>query len=127
MTLLHRLPGLVVAVARLVMVAVVTILVVQLAPPASAENPLYCNGTYPLNQGCGKGPTGTVRLNEAKNENGGCVTVQFWTSEGYSKPFPACGGIATQETSRPIESYPRCWNSTNAKDLIHCRYALWSN
>jgi len=37
-----------------------------------------------------------------------------------------CGGrVDILELTHKEESFPRCWNRTNAKDLIHCRYNTW--
>jgi hypothetical protein len=94
---------------------------------ASAENPLYCNGTYGLNGGCGEGPRGHIHVNESKNENGGCIDDAFWTiNYGYIGPIEECGGrVDIFELTHKEESFPRCWNRTNANDLIHCRYNTW--
>lgn len=98
-----------------------------LASAAHAENPLYCNGTFALNQGCGEGPRGHIHVNESKNENGGCIADQFWTINfGYIVPVEECGGrVDIYELTHKEESFPRCWNRTNANDLIHCRYNTW--
>jgi hypothetical protein len=94
---------------------------------ARAENPLYCNGTYGLNGGCGEGPRGDIHVNESKNENGGCIADTFWTvNYGYiSPPSESCGETNVTELTHQEESFPRCWNRTNASDLIHCRYNTW--
>jgi hypothetical protein len=96
-------------------------------PSAHAENPLYCNGEYTLNNGCGEGPRGHIHVNEAKNENGGCVAVQTWSiNYGYGFATEECGGrVDIYELTHKEESFPRCWNRTNAKNLIHCRYNTW--
>jgi hypothetical protein len=98
------------------------------APSASAENPLYCNNAYFLNEGC---PPPTIRgihhKNEARNESGYCVTVQSWVSGyGYTTPFTECGGrVAAQVITVRAEGFPKCWNSTNNLSLLHCRYELY--
>jgi hypothetical protein len=108
--------------------ALLSVAIMSSAPGvAHAENPLYCNGEYTLNNGCGEGPRGHIHVNEAKNENGFCVSVQTWaTNYGYVGPIEECGGRTDiLELTHKEESFPRCWNSTNAKDLIHCRYNTW--
>ncbi|HEV3189620.1 MAG TPA: hypothetical protein VGY54_03940 [Polyangiaceae bacterium] len=92
-----------------------------------AENPLYCSGEFTINNGCGEGPRGHIHENEAANKNGGCVAVQTWTiNYGYVGPVEECGGRTDYlELTHKEESFPRCWNRTNAKDLIHCRYNTW--
>jgi hypothetical protein len=98
------------------------------ASPAFAENPLYCNKSVHINEGCGEGPRGLLHINEARNESGGCIAVQVWTvAHGYLPTSEECAGEAIgQELKVKEESFPRCWNRTNAFDLIHCRYALWA-
>jgi hypothetical protein len=100
---------------------------VSLPSAAHAENPLYCNGEFTLNNGCGEGPHGHIHVNESKNENGGCIADQFWTINfGYIVPVEECGGrVDIYELTHKEESFPRCWNRTNAKNLIHCRYNTW--
>jgi hypothetical protein len=114
---------------RLPVAAIVTATAIAAltAPTALAENPLYCNGTFPLNKGCA-GFHALTRINEARNENGGCVWIQMWANGyGYSTPVEACGGnVIGEELTVHVESFPKCWNGTNANNLIHCRYALWS-
>jgi len=108
--------------------ALVVMVSIAAAEPsiASAENPLYCNGTYGLDGGCAEGPRGHIHVNEAKNENGGCISVQDWTTNyGYTIPSQLCGEVVIFELTHKEESFPKCWNSTNAKDLIHCRYNTW--
>lgn len=97
------------------------------ASTARAENPLYCSEFAGLNEGC-KGPTTLIHVNEARNENGGCIAVQIWASGiGYSEPFEQCGGnVAAQELTSRRESFPKCWNRTNALDIIHCRYEAYT-
>jgi hypothetical protein len=96
--------------------------------PSAAANPIYCERDVHLNEGCGEGPRGLLHINEARNESGGCIAVQFWTvNHGYLPVTEQCGGEAIgQELKVKEESFPRCWNRTNAVDLIRCRYALWS-
>lgn len=111
-----------------VALVVITMCIVAVsAPTARAENPLYCSEFAGINEGC-KGPTGLIHINEARNENGGCIAVQIWASGlGYSEPLEACGGgVATLELTTRRESFPKCWNRTNALDIIHCRYALYT-
>jgi hypothetical protein len=90
---------------------------------ALAENPIYCEEKVGLNVGC-KGPTGYNSTNEARNENGGCISTQIWVSGyGYSPPNEACNGEVSRESPPGgIENFPKCWNSTNETDLIRCRY-----
>jgi hypothetical protein len=97
-----------------------------MASTASAENPLYCSEFANINQGC-QGPTTLIHVNEARNENSGCIAVQIWASGiGYSEPFEMCGGnVAAQELTIKRESFPKCWNRTNALDIIHCRYSAY--
>jgi hypothetical protein len=112
----------------LVLAAFAVTITVAIAGPsiASAENPLYCNGTYGLNGGCSEGPRGHIHVNEAKNENGGCIAATFWTVNfGYLIANELCGQTLIVELSHKEESFPRCWNRTNASDLIHCRYNTW--
>lgn len=122
----HRL--LRVDLARLPIAAVVvtTMVATMMVSTASAENPLYCSGTYSLNGGCA-GPHGLIRINEARNESGGCIAIQMWASGyGYSEPWEACGGkVIAEELTVHVESFPKCWNRTNASDVIHCRYSIW--
>jgi hypothetical protein len=98
-----------------------------LAATAFAENPLYCNETVGLNVGC-EGPHGEIRDNEGRNESGGCIAIQMWASGyGYSSPIYECGGNSIgEELTVHVESFPKCWNHSNATDTIHCRYSLWS-
>ena len=101
---------------------------IGLPSAAHAENPLYCNGEYTLNNGCGEGPRGHIHVNESVNENGGCIANSFWTVNfGYISPASEeCGGrVDIFELTHKEESFPRCWNRTNAKNLIHCRYNTW--
>jgi len=112
----------------LALAALVVMVSIIVAGPsiASAENPLYCNGEWGLNGGCSEGPRGHIHVNEGKNENGGCIDVAFWTVNfGYLIPSEFCGGTDLSELTHKEESFPRCWNRTNAKDLIHCRYNTW--
>ncbi|HEY4915479.1 MAG TPA: hypothetical protein VIH92_01095 [Solirubrobacteraceae bacterium] len=94
---------------------------------AQAENPLYCNGEYTLNNGCTEGPRAHIHVNEGKNENGGCIALEFWeVNYGYTSPANEfCDETGVIETTHKEESFPRCWNRTNAKDLLHCRYNTW--
>ena len=98
----------------------------MLVSTAAAENPLYCSKTVSVNKGC-EGPHGLIRVNEARNEDGGCVAIQMWANGfGFSEPVEACGGKSIgEELLVKVESFPKCWNRTNSSDLIHCRYALW--
>lgn len=103
-----------------------TTIMILVAPVASAENPLYCNGEFTLNNGC-NGPRGLVHLNEARNESGHCVAIQWWQGT-YGPVHEECFGFSiSSELVKREESFPRCWNRTNEKNLIHCRYALWSS
>jgi hypothetical protein len=101
--------------------------VIATSTGAAAENPLYCNGEYTLNNGCGEGPRGLLHVNEARNQNGGCIAAQNWAAGGgFSPVSEECGGgVAGEVTTKEVEGYPRCWNRTNAKNLIHCRYELY--
>jgi hypothetical protein len=101
------------------------------ASTAVAENPLYCSGRFHINEGCGTGTLELQHENEARNEEGGCVAVQWYgveeNGEGFYAPIPAkevCnGGVAgIYWASGKVTSYPRCWNRSNAYDLIHCRH-----
>jgi len=109
-------------------VVITTVVAVTMAAPALAENPLYCNETIGLNGGCA-GPHGLMHVNEARNENGGCIEIQFWVSGyGYSAPGEACNGnVASQTLTIRAESFDKCWNATNANDTIHCRYELYAS
>jgi hypothetical protein len=100
---------------------------ISLPSAAHAENPLYCNGEFTLNNGCGEGPRGHIHVNESRNESGGCIADQFWTANyGYIIPVEECGGrVDIYELTHKEESFPRCWNRTNARNLIHCRYNTW--
>lgn len=95
--------------------------------PLTPKTRCTANGTFALNQGCGEGPRGHIHVNESKNENGGCIADQFWTINfGYIVPVEECGGrVDIYELTHKEESFPRCWNRTNANDLIHCRYNTW--
>ncbi len=108
-------------------VVITTIVATMMVSTASAENLLYCNGTFSLNKGCA-GPHGLIRINEARNENGGCIAIQMWAKGyGYSEPWEACyGEVIAEELTVHVESFPKCWNRTNENDVIHCRYSLWS-
>jgi hypothetical protein len=67
-----------------------------------------------------------MHVNEARNENGGCIKIQFWVSGyGYSEPGEACGNVASQTLTIEAESFDKCWNATNATDTIHCRYEVY--
>jgi hypothetical protein len=94
--------------------------------PAFAENPLYCDRQAEINKGC-QGPTGDMRLNESRNENGGCIAGQMWVSgSGYTTPVELCSGaVVVEELDFRAESFNKCWNRTNAFDEIHCRYATY--
>jgi hypothetical protein len=114
---------------RLSLVAVAVMVIVAAAMPSisSAENPLYCNREANINVGC-EGPLGLIRVNESRNESGGCIAEQWWTrNDGYLIVTETCGGkVLTEELTHEEQSFPKCWNRTNAEDLIHCRYASWS-
>jgi hypothetical protein len=101
------------------------------ASTADAEYPLYCNAKFHINEGCGTGPLELQHTNEARNQEGGCVAAQWFgvteKGEGFYSPIPsveACGGgvAITSWASGKVNSYPRCWNRTNAYNLIHCRH-----
>jgi hypothetical protein len=112
--------------SQIVAVLLAVLVASVVAPSAFGENPLYCNGTFALNGGC-QGPHGTIHENEARNESGGCVKIQMWASGfGFSEPAQACGGASIhEELTIRVESFPKCWNSSNASDDVHCRYSLW--
>ena len=99
-----------------------------MAAPAFAENPLYCNESAALNEGC-QGPTGLMHVNEARNENGGCIKVQISVSGlGYGEPGEACeGNVGSQTLTKEVESFNKCWNATNATNTIRCRYELYGS
>jgi hypothetical protein len=107
-------------------IALTAAIAALLAVPALAENPLYCSEVAALNEGCA-GPHGLMHVNEARNESGGTIYIQFWVSGfGYSEPAFAVGGnVAKQTLTIERESFNKCWNGTNAKNTIHCRYELW--
>jgi hypothetical protein len=108
-------------------VAAVVVAVAIMAATAFAENPIYCEGWTGLNGGC-SGPHGLLHVNEARNESGGCIAIQaYLNGYGYSTPYEVCGGnVAHEEETVKVEGFPKCWNRTNANDLIRCRYAFWS-
>ena len=112
------------AILMVVALAVVAI-VASDATVAHAENPLYCNGYYMYNSGC-NGSWGNYVVNEARNQNGGCITVQWgYEGGGYSGTVEACGGeVAKYEFGGRSHAYPRCWNRSNSGggySEIHCR------
>jgi hypothetical protein len=98
-----------------------------LVTTAFAENPIYCEKTTGINGGC-EGPHGLLHVNEARNESGGCIAIQaYLKGYGYSEPYEVCGGSsAHEEETVHVEGFPKCWNRSNASDLIRCRYAFWS-
>lgn len=107
------------------------LLLMVVASAAAAEYPLYCSGKFHINEGCGTGTLELQHVNEARNEEGGCVAAQFFgvneRGEGFYEPVPAkevCGGgvAGIYWASGKVTSYPRCWNRTNAYSLIHCRH-----
>jgi hypothetical protein len=102
------------------------VITVTLAATAFAENPIYCEKEAVLNKGC-EGPHGQLRTNEARNESGGCIAIQaYLNGYGYSEPYEVCkGNSAHEEETVDVEGFPKCWNRTNAEDLIRCRYAFW--
>ena len=94
-------------------------------PVAAASPPLYCNAYESLDAGCPP-PTTWMHLwsaNEGRNESGGYVTVQEYTSEfGYSGTVTACcGNVASIPPFGGYYGFPKVWNSSNATDLIHGR------
>jgi hypothetical protein len=108
--------------------AVACAVVIGTAPSiARAENPLYCDNYYHINEGC-NGPFEVQTVNETRNENGGCIAAQWYleNEEGegyYSAVKEACEGRDIIYTiTAPTYSFPRCWNRTEAYDLIHCRH-----
>jgi hypothetical protein len=107
-------------------VAITMIVVIAMTTIAFAENPLYCNETVGINVGC-SGPHALIHANEARNESGGCIAIQMWANGyGYSNPVEMCNGSSIhEELTVKVESFPKCWNRTNANDLIHCRYSIW--
>jgi hypothetical protein len=107
-------------------VVITTVVAVMMAAPAFAENPLYCSETTGNGGGCA-GPHGLMHINEARNEAGGCIDVQFWVSGyGYGGVGEACSGnVGEQKLTIRAESFNKCWNASNGNDLIHCRYAVW--
>ena len=90
---------------------------------AHAEWPLYCAANFNINGGCA-GPTETQQYNETRNENGSCIAAQWWLNEGgYSKVEEVCEGrVIIYKITVPWLSFPKCWNRSNAYDLIHCRH-----
>lgn len=114
------------SIAVITVLAIMAVISVLVPTPAHAENPLYCAGTYFINEGC-VGPRGDIYANETRNENGGCIANQMWTEGyGYSTPVEACNGEEiTVNTTKIEEAFPKCWNRTNAGNLIHCRYEVW--
>jgi hypothetical protein len=123
----HRLLRVGIIRLQVAVVMITAIFVIVMVSPALAENPLYCSETVGINQGC-SGLQRLTRVNEARNENGGCIAIQMWAKGyGYSEPFEVCsGGVAWEELTVKVESFPKCWNRTNANDTIHCRYSVWS-
>jgi hypothetical protein len=111
-------------VRALIAVSAATAGVILVGAPAFAENPLYCNSEYTLNNGC-NGPTGVEKKNEGRNENGGCIAIQWWYGSYGPVREECAGGFVRSELTTRQEDFPRCWNRTNAKNLIHCRYELW--
>jgi len=107
-------------------VVITAIIASMMAATASAENPLYCNETVGLNVGC-EGPHAEIDDNEARDESGGCVSIQMWANGyGYSEPLKVCSGNSIhEELLVRTESFPKCWNSSNASDNIHCRYSTY--
>lgn len=112
------------ALIFLALAALVSVAIMSAAPAiAHAEAPLYCNNYYHINEGC-NGPYENLQYNETRNENGGCIAAQWYVyEEGYSKVEEVCEGRnIIYEIGAPSLAYPRCWNRSNAYDLIHCRY-----
>lgn len=110
----------------LVLAALVSVAMLSGEPAvAHAEGPLYCSGEYYINEGC-NGPDEVLHVQEDRNEDGGCIAGQWYFIEGggYSAVKERCSGqVLVYYIEDPPEwySFPRCWNRTNAKNLIHCR------
>ena len=110
-----------------VAVAATTALLMTMVATAAAENPVYCENTYPLNKGC-NGPDGPLHANEVRNLNGGCVSAQDVVEGEYGPVKEECEGKAggwELESGHGGTTYPRCWNRTSPESRIRCRYSEW--
>jgi hypothetical protein len=111
----------------IVAVAMTTSLAVMMVSTASAENPIYCEGTYPINKGC-NGPNGPLHQNEVRNLNLGCVSAQDVVEGEFGPVKEECEGQAggwELSEGHGGTTYPRCWNRTNPESRIRCRYSEW--
>ncbi len=94
-------------------------------PTAAASPPLYCNAYESINAGCPPPTTWMTfhTANEGRNESGGTVAVQDYTTEfGYSGVNEACcGNVARFPYFGHYYGYPKVWNRSYAVDLIHGR------
>jgi hypothetical protein len=111
-----------------VAVAVTTALLMMMVATAAAENPVYCEGKYPFDEGCSKGPNGPLRANEARELESGCVSVQDVVEGEFGPVKEMCGGTAggwELESGHGGTTYPRCWDRTSPEGRIRCRYSEW--
>jgi hypothetical protein len=110
-------------------VAITTALATMMVSTAAAENPVYCEKTAKINQGCSEGPRGPLHDNEARELNKGCVAVQDVVEGEFGPVKEMCEGTSggwELSSEHGGATYPRCWDRTSPEGPIRCRYSQFS-